>query len=671
LALGGTAASALVDGGGAITSLRVGPAKLPPAALRDTSVEKVVPTWHPAYCLRNADAFPSLVTDVGKLLESTRKPWTPPTYNVIDDPEQALEWLGSLTAEVCVVDIECGIEKDDSYGHPNTFEMLCIGLQMEKGHAFVLGYNAIRRVVDGVAELAQDVLTALSNFLKRTKIIAHNGKFDLAGLYPLVGAQELWFDTMLAHYALDERVGAPIHGLKGLAVEFLGAPKYDDEIKTYVPRGGNYSNIPRPLLYKYNAYDVDCTWNLYELFAEKMDRDGVRRVHDFMVRAANALMYLELNGIAFDRAYSNMLQSDYQARLTEIESTFCAITDNGSFNPRSPKQVKEFLHGQGIKVLSTDADTLDGLRDRIDPRSTAGRFVEQLLHYRREQKLYSTYVVGLRKRLYRGRIYTTYLLHGTTSGRLASRNPNLQNIVRDKGIRRQFSVSKPDNVFIQADYKQAEGRVIATLAQDEYLREIFLDPTVDIFTNLGVSLYKCSPEDLLKEQRIRVKAFFYGLGYGRQSYSIAMEYGLTPAEGESLMQDFMKLIPATVKWQQETRRKVLAGEDLVTHIGRRRRFHLITEQNQKDVLNEALSFKPQSISSDICLSALIRLRPMLKGLGWIRLTIHDALVVECPERNREVVTDMLRDVMIEEGRKFTTYVPFAVDVSYGKTWGDL
>jgi len=98
---------------------------------------------------------------------------------------------------------------------------------------------------------------------------------------------------------------------------------------------------------------------------------------------------------------------------------------------------------------------------------------------------------------------------------------------------------------------------------------------------------------------------------------------------------------------------------------------LITDQNKKDVYNEALSFLPQSTASDICLSALIRVRPMLRGLGFLRLTIHDALVAECAEERQEEVANLLRSVMVEEGQKFTDYLPFPVDVSFGKNWGDL
>jgi DNA polymerase I-like protein with 3'-5' exonuclease and polymerase domains len=150
-----------------------------------------------------------------------------------------------------------------------------------------------------------------------------------------------------------------------------------------------------------------------------------------------------------------------------------------------------------------------------------------------------------------------------------------------------------------------------------------------------------------------------------------MEYGIPVAEAERGLRAFKDLIPATEKWQLETRQKVLDGQDLITPFGRHRRYTLITDQNRKDILNEALSFLPQSTASDICLSALVRLRPALRGLGFIRLTIHDALVVECAEAAYEQVSALLTSVMVEEASRLTDYVPFAVDVSSGTNWGDL
>jgi uracil-DNA glycosylase family 4 len=678
LALGGTAAAIACEGNRKITDLRVGPPKTPTVAFSDRGVERVIPSWHPAYCLRNADAFPSLTNDIGKLKDANIGSWEPPVWVSTDDPAEALHLIRQVrnVTDKIVVDIEVGIEKDTSFGHPNEYDLLCVGIAYAKRRAVVIGSGAL---------CDEGVRDALRKLFADLKIIAHNGKFDLAGLWPIFGHIDLYADTMLANYCLDERPGQ--HGLKVLSVEKLGAPKYDDEIFQYIPKGGNYADIPRPILYKYNAYDVVCTWDLWELLEPQLEAEDVRKVHDFLVKAAVQLMYLELNGITFDRKYSLSLTSNFTERLEVLEDKLNNIISHGEkkeysnrkgqtwedytylINPRSPKQIKEYFQTKRISVEKTDKDTLDALLDIVSEGSEQYQFIRALLEHRRQQKLFSTYVKGLQARTYRGRIHTTYSLHGTTSGRLSSRRPNLQNIVRDKDIRKQFVVAKEGNVLIQCDYKQAEGRAIATFAQDEYLRSIVSNPEIDMFDELSDQLY--GPSNWGKEERIRTKAFFYGLGYGREANSIAKEYDIPLREAQRRMKDFMDLIPATVRWQEETKRKVLAGEDLVTAFGRRRRFWLITKQNQKDVLNEALSFMPQSTASDICLSALTELRPRLRGHGFIRLTIHDALVAECSEEKRDYVGGLMKEVMEAKGREFTDYVPFTVDTSFGTHWGML
>ncbi len=688
IALGGPAASVLVRGSGnnGITKLRVG---LPKAISADLVPDKadsirVVPSWHPAYCMRNADAFPSLVSDIGKLTQSARTPWKPPDWKYFEEPAIAVQALQSLKdwqdihqSYALAVDIEAGIEKDISFGHPNEYDLLSVGLGYAKNKVIVIGEEALKD------SFVRDVL---GDILRRSLIIAHNGKFDLQGLYPVFGALKLWFDTMLASYCVDERPGN--HGLKVLGIEKLGTPAWGDEILQYIPKKGSYANIPRPILYKYNAYDVAVTWDLYELFTELLENSAsavdwpyqdrpfksLRNLHDFLVKASNQLMFLELNGIAIDRRYQNELRGIFNERLGGLEDQLASISQR-DINPRSPKQLKEYFADNEVYLDSTNQDTLEQLLKILDNKGISEdhpvvRFIRTLLVHRRQQKLASTYVEGIRKRMYRGRVHTTYLLHNSTSGRLTSRNPNLQNIVRDKDIRRQFTVAKPENVFVHSDFKQAEGRVISFLAEDEYLRDIFSNPDRDIFDELSDQLY--GKGNWRKEvERVRTKAFFYGISYGREAYSIAMEHDMSVREASRRLQEFMSLIPATTAWQASTRDAVLDGKDLVTPFGRRRRFWLITDQNKKDVLNEALSFLPQSTASDICLDAFVNVRPRLRGLGFVRLTIHDALVAECHEDNKDEVANILMEEMVAAGRRFTDYLPFEVDVSYGKDWGSL
>jgi uracil-DNA glycosylase family 4 len=677
IALGGTAAAVLVDDPRSITRLRVGPPKAPTRGLDGSNVQRVVPTWHPAYCLRTADAFPALVRDVGKLKEGHVEPWIEPEWRATDDPVTARAWIeGLLQREgALVVDIEVGIEKDAGFDHPNEYDLLCVGVYDEQDGALVFGSGALG---------FKDILDLLRRLFRKRRLVAHNGKFDLAGLYPHLGGLELWFDTMLASYCLDERPGN--HGLKVLAVERLGAPQYDDEIKQYIPRRGNYADIPRPILYKYNAFDVVATWQLFKMFERALGSAGstprsLRDVHDHLVAASNQLMYLELNGVPVDLVYNSQLGDAYLGRIGELEGRINDIVRRSTsdqtleINPRSPKQIHEYFATQRVTVGATDVASLTAKLPALPHDSAARRFVFALLEHRRQQKLYSTYVQGIRKRVYRGRVYTTYLLHGTTSGRLASRNPNLQNIVRDKGIKRQFVASRANHALVHVDYKQAEARVMATLSQDVYLQRVLSDPSIDIFDDLCTQIHGSGWTELdpaaQKELRIRIKAFFYGLGYGREAPSIASEYKIPLGEAYELRDQFFGLIPSVVAWQNEVRKKVLSEQRLVTPFGRVRRFHLITDRNKREVLNEALSFLPQSTASDICLSALIRVRPMLKGLGFLRLTIHDALVAECHIDRVPEVSRLLVDAMEGAGREFTDYVPFTTDVSSGPSWGDL
>lgn len=660
VAVGKVAAGEVLDDRGSMRKIRVGPPK--PYKI-DPNI-KVIATWHPAYSLRSPDSFPDLVFDFGKIRGKNKHDWIEPDYRVFDDPVLAIRALQQLQARFdrVVIDIETGVEKDNSFDHPSEYDLLCVGIAFGKGKAVVIGENALRH--DGVRDELRRLLSA-------TKIIAHNGKFDLAGLRNVCGRQALWFDTMLASNCLDERPGH--HGLKQLSIERLGAPDYEADIRDYVPRGGNYANIPRDVLYKYNAYDVVCTWDLYELFAAEMAELDWQKL-DFIVAAANAIIELELNGIHFDVAYNQQLTEKYTAVLEDLENKMTALV--GYYvNPRSPKQLLDYYATQALALPKTDADLLKALLEKID--GEVKEFTQLLLEHRRQAKLYGTYVKGLAKRVTaEGKVFTTYTLHGTTSGRLASRQPNLQNVVREKSIRNQFVVAHEDNRFIQLDYKQAEGRVITYLAQEEYLRGIFADPDRDLFSELCNQIF--GEGNWGKENRVAMKSIFYGNAYGRGAASIALELQLqdppvniTVPEAAQLMRDFNQLIPNVMKWQASIKHDVMNGKDLTTPFGRRRSFWLITDKNKSEVLNEALSYKPQSIASDICLRALIRLTPKLEGIAIPRLTIHDAIVVETHKDRVDETIEIMRREMLQSAREFTTYVPFEVDASIGTRWGDL
>jgi DNA polymerase-1 len=330
-------------------------------------------------------------------------------------------------------------------------------------------------------------------------------------------------------------------------------------------------------------------------------------------------------------------------------------------------QVQAALVKLGVQVDNTRAETLEQLLRGSRISDEAREFLTQLLEYRKYHKQHSTYVRGILKRMYKGRVHPSFLIHGTTTGRLACRNPNLFNIPRDSSMRRMF-VPSPGKVFVQADYKGAELRVLACEAQDTYLHELFHDNTRDIHNEVATRFFGTG---FTKDQRVRAKAVVFGLGYGREEYSLAQEFDLPIAEAKAYRETFLGMIPEVRAWQDRTRKAILEGEDdLVTHFGRHRRILLVTDDNQKDVLNEGLAFIPQSTASDITLHAA---EVLTRDYGLdFRLYVYDSILVECDPGDASEVGRLMADVMPAVAKeKYSDFVPFEVDVSTGNSWGEL
>jgi DNA polymerase-1 len=331
-----------------------------------------------------------------------------------------------------------------------------------------------------------------------------------------------------------------------------------------------------------------------------------------------------------------------------------------------------------VDVLHKILDTVEGKQGYED----LIEFCEVLLEHRREQKLFSTYVKGPAKRLYKGRVYSTFSMVSSVS-RLGSKNPNLQNIVRENHIKKQYIPGKPENVFVQADYKQAELRMTTWMSGCEFFRELLNDEDRDFFDELTPLLYPKLPpkrefldqfgKDRWSDVRVRVKAFVYGLNYGRTEFSIAQEFKMPRAEAVEAKNNFFEVIPEIVEWQAWVQNHVREGKDLITPMGRHRRFHLITEENWDDIKKEALAFLPQATSSDVCIRAMARVRRDLRGSGaFIRNIVHDSILVDTPPDMVNDVARLLDRRMVESAQELVgDYIRFGTDIEVGPSWGEL
>lgn len=662
------------------TAVRPGPARVREGRL----TVPVVPTASPQLCMVQQDKFPFLVTDVGKLINTAVK-FEFPLYTVVYNEQDALSYLNSLLEfdrGVFGVDIETASEKDLAFEHPERFEMLCIGTSLNGRNITILAQEC----------LTEQVYVLLKMVMRFHAVLAHNGKFDLQGLRPKLGKVQLKEDTMLASYIFDERSG--VHSLKYLGQEYVGAPKWEHEVEQYIGSSKNFALVPKNVLHKYNAYDIHVMFLLYFMYQERFANsdEELRNAYELLIEASNMLQDVEHNGMTIDEEHLEQLSKkfDHDIDVQRRNLAYQALTLSDGvlfdvklgFNPNSPKQLKEFYESVGIKIASTDEDTLNKIINYAGDAvpDVIRNFSKSILEYRKQIKLGRTYVDGTKKRLYKGRIHPNFLLHGTTTGRLSCRNPNLQNIPRKSPIKRIFVPSGPNRVIAQSDYSQAELRHLCWFAGDTYFTPIFNEGIRDVFDELVPVLYPdCPPKeecdkDIWKENRTMVKTYVYGLGYGRTEYGIAAGFGISVDLALEYMQRFFSVIPEIVEWQERIKFQVKNGDDLVTPFGRHRRYNLITKANERNVMNEALAFLPQSTASDCTIRAAIFANPILEHEFNAKIVnlVHDAIMIDSPQDVVEDALKLVEECMIDSAQAVVgDFVKFATQSSYGNSWEDL
>jgi uracil-DNA glycosylase family 4 len=682
-----------------ITKLRVG---RPKTLALPTGSLLVVPTFHPAACLRRQEQFPQMLTDIGKAVSSANLPdlWYEPDIHVIGKRD-AFNTIIELTSPglLAFLDIETSREKDISYGNVHMNRVLCVGIGIENTDSvFVF-----------TEECFEDPIFRgqFMHFLETNKIGAQNGKFDLGALraylgYPDFKGPRLAEDTMLQSYALHEYAG--VHGLEYMGMELLGTPDWKHDIQPYLkgPDGKqpiDYANIPRDILYKYNAFDVHATRLLHNYFDREITERGVRDAYRFMLRVSNMLQYVEPRGLGFDIPYSQELADRLQGEREDLSRGLPTVCDPEAkgrhlriphkLNVDSPDQVSKYFKDHGVELENTEADTLKLLLD--DPRvSEEVKATTQLaLDIRAITKMDGTFVTGLRKRTTaEGTVHPSFLIHGTTSGRLSARNPNSQNIPRAEQIKRQFIARSEERTLVGVDMSQAELRVLTWLAKEELTRDIFNDPSRDLFVELCRSMFpdrypstlsdrqvkKLSSHEAPGEPSIRtlVKTFAYGIAYGRTAAGIAADpqFAMDVRVAQKHMKVFEKTIPNIIAFLEGAADQACRGEALITPFGRQRRFFLVTPQNKHAVRNEAKSFYAQSIASDIVLEAACRLTK--QHHVFIVNLVHDAIYADVPKEDAIPTRDLIARTMIEVAEEITGgYVKFAAEGKIGRSWADV
>ena len=525
----------------------------------------------------------------------------------------------------------------------------------------------------------------LQDYLESNKIewCWHNGKFDIKFFHTIGISARVDDDTMLLSYTLDEEGG--VHDLETVASDVLGAPSYKNMLKPWLPnKQTSYENVPREVLSYYQAIDTANTAQIRTVYRRRVARDpNLERLYtDTLIPASAMLTQVEKNGIQVDveRLDENELYfEEMKAKIGEEINELIGY----SINAGSPKQVSRLFY-KGYKFPnrskgSTDEKTIKRLQKQFDHPIFA-----LILKHRNAVKMYGTYVKGLRKHLQpdTNRIHPTFLLHGTRTGRLAARNPNMQNPPRDAQIRGTF-IAREGYELIEIDLSQAELRLIAAFSGDEVMLDIFNNDG-DIHGELADELFpgwyeldEKEDKAQIKEERVKAKNVNFGIPYGITEYGLCEQINDTVAEARRMLAGWDVRFPQARRFLNKCRNAPANNQVITTCFGRKKRVGLVSSANIRFLMNEASNFPSQSVSSDITLHAGIRTWKQL--LEWdVRIVdlIHDSLLVESPitpgnETRHKVIRLVAGELSKVPAEYGITSVPFKADAEYGHRWGTL
>ncbi len=530
----------------------------------------------------------------------------------------------------------------------------------------------------------------------------HNGKFDAGFIrYCWNARARIDEDTMLMHYALDERKGT--HDLETCAVVYLGSDRWSEPMEQYWKEKkdedtglGVVGDAPQEVLDTYHAFDCDYTWQLYHKFNELLEKDIVVLPYKhILIPGSEFYLNLERHGIWVNPAYHDKVAADL---ANQIQDNIVQIWDivkfywdpiqytvdtgvkkmPSVFNQASPKQLQWLLYTRlklktANKKKNTRAETLQTIViNQLQQSNNPLQYLpDLLLSSRKLRKLNGTYVEGLYKWISPtdARIHSSFLLHGTVTGRRASRYPNMQNIPRGSSIRSLFQ-APAGRMLIEADYKSAELRCLCYVSRDGEMRRIFIEG-LDLHDEMATTIFGPGWN---KEQRVMAKTVNFGIPYGRGADSIARVFKVSIETGVGWIEAWFERFPEAARYIRGIRQAVVNGKVLLSPFGRKRRFQLTTPELLNHQQNEAVNFAISSMSGDLTLLSGIELDPILIDYKTFAVNeIHDSLVFEAPEgeyiEQCKHIARVMRQtpLILPQG----DFVPFDVDIKIGQNWGEM
>jgi DNA polymerase I len=549
---------------------------------------------------------------------------------------------------------------------------LGFSLSVEEGKACYIPVRAA-----GVACIPEETLRQRLGALlgdPSLRLVGKNAKYDCKVLRRWgVRPANIHFDTMLAAWLIESDEG--VYSLDRTAEKWLGhrARSYAE----LVGKGESLTNAPLQQAADYAGEAADLTLRMSHLLSVELEKEGLSRIfYEVEMPLVQVLAEMELTGIRILSPELAAYGSEMERQLGQLESEIYALCGR-KFNINSTKQLQEILFGwrkltpvRKTKTgFSTDVDVLEELASQ-DP------VPEKILAHRKLSKLKSTYVDALPLLVNEatGRVHTHYVQTGSATGRLSSKDPNLQNIpVREeegRRIRAAF-VPAPGMRFISADYEQIELTVLAFLSEDPILTAAFKEGK-DVHRQTAALIFGVGEGDVSPDQRRVGKTINFGVVYGMSAFGLAQSLKIPRGEAEKFIRTYFERFQRVDAFLKETIRQAERTGFTRTMLGRRRRILAISSKNRTErtaAERVALNSPIQGTAADIVKVAMVKLAQRLKEeklSSRILLQVHDEIILEAPEEEVPRTEQIVREVMeaaSEHG------VPLKVHCETGESWG--
>ncbi len=600
-------------------------------------------------------------------------------YQLIKTEKEVKDWM-KQSEEIG----EFAIDTETTSLDPHTAKLVGISISNKIGEACYIPLNH----VSGANLDEKKVLSILKNYLEDESIkkIGQNIKFDFIVFYHRGITLNSMEDTMLMSYTLD--AGKNRHNMDTLSQIHLGHKtiKYKDLVGTG-KKQLNFSEVDIEEAKDYAAEDSDITFRLYKIFMKSLKYEKLLNIYELFEKPLiKILAEMEIKGIKLDKSSLQKLSSKFSNKIEKLEKSIFKISKK-VFNIGSTKQLGEIMYND-LKIaalkktkkgsFATSASVLEDLAFK------GYEFPKLVLEWRQISKLKNTYSDSLPEHINQNtqRVHTSFLLAATSTGRLASSDPNLQNIPiksdDGKDIRKAF-VSEKNNKLISADYNQVEMRILADLADVKQLKKAFLN-NEDIHTLTASQVFGKEINKIDAETRRKAKAINFGIIYGISQYGLAKQLNVSNNEAEEFLNSYFKKFPE-IKDYMKTTINFCRKSGYVSNIfGRKTHLTGINDKNY-NIRNfqerAAINAPIQGSASEIMRLAMIRINKEIsnnkqKSLKML-LQIHDELIFEESSKETKKSTKLIKDLMlsVKDSELHSFSIPLLVDINTGENWGEL